>query len=72
MFRLLVVVSATPPEIPLACFYGADDLKGSCRLNQPNDVEQQTWGREKVRRAGVRKRLQAVRFGQEWSLSFRS
>lgn len=28
MFRLLLVVSATPPEIPLACFYGADDLKG--------------------------------------------
>ena len=28
MFRLFLVVSATPPEIPLSCFYGADDLKG--------------------------------------------
>ena len=28
MLRLLLVVSTTPPEIPLASFYGADDLKG--------------------------------------------
>lgn len=28
MFRLLLVVSTTTPEIPLTCFYGADDLKG--------------------------------------------
>ena len=70
MFRLFISRLYNPTRNSIGVFLWCwRSQRQSCRLNQPNDVEQQTWGREKGRRAGVRKRLPAVRFGQEWSLS---
>ena len=79
MFRLLLVVSATPPEIPLACFYGADDLKGrvvdltnQMTWNNKHEVMRPSWRTQTVTSGSLWARMVSVYLELIWRTNITS